>query len=488
MPKTARIIAAAAALIAAFLPAGAEGQAASANSQTAVTLAQALDEAASSGADLALVERNLGIARLQRSLDLAKQGFSLSASGAYTMSEALGDDSSSARQSLISRAESAAGASLSSNSGLAQSASGSLAFSSPLTKATLSVSQTMPPVTASSSTQSSSLGLTATQTLWDGYLGGQFSATLAKSGLSLQGKELTAVQGRSAAVAKVKQAYVAMLAAQRDFDIKKKTLEKQSRLLAQVQAVYALQQVSAIDLKTAQINARSAEIDVATSDKTLRIANEKLAVIMGRASGERFSVADFEDPSLPAPSIDEAIRIGLEKRVDLAQAGISAKSSRIDASLARAQASPTVSLTGGAGLSVSWTATPLSETALSLGAKVALPILDSGTADFQAKVYEAQASLFDLQAETLKKTLSSDIRDYYESAVLLAEKIDLARQSADLAESQFELVKTQNDYGTATTQDLLAASVTAATAEALYGTARNSYLLAVLNLETAMGL
>lgn len=452
-------------------------------------MAQALDEAASSGADLALVERSLGVARLQRSLDLAKQGLSLSASGAYSLAEALGDDSSSARQTLISRAESAAaGSALSSYSGLAQSASGSLALSSPLTKASLSVSHSMPPVTAASSTQASVLGLTATQTLWDGYLGGQFAATLAKSGLTLQGKELAAVQGRSAAVAKVKQAYVAMLAAQRDLDIKKKTFEKQSRLLAQVQAVYALQQASAIDLKTAQINARSAEIDAATSDKALRIANEKLAVLMGRASGERFSVADFEDPALPASSIDEAIKIGLEKRVDLAQAGISARSSRIDASLARAQASPTVSLTGGAGLSVSWTATPLSETALSLGAKVALPILDSGTADFQAKANEAQAALYDLQAATLKKTLASDIRDYYESAVLLSERIELSRQSADLAESQFELVKTQNEYGTATTQDLLAASVTAATAEAAYGTARNSYLLAVLNLETAMGL
>jgi outer membrane protein TolC len=407
MTRRITILAAVMILLTALLPAGAE--------DAAVTMAQALAEAARAGADLALVDQNLGVAKLQRSLDLAKQGISLSASGAYSVAEAPGEDSSTALQSLISKAESASGSSIASNSGLAQSASGSLAFSSPLTKASLSVSQTIPPSTASSATQSSVVGLTASQTLWDGYPGGQFRATLEKSGLTLQGKELTATQSRSSAVAKVKQAYVTMLAAQRDLDIKKSTLDKQSRLLAQVQAVYALQQASAIDLKSAQINAKSAEIDVATADKTLRLANERLGVLMGRSPSDRFSVADFDDPALPAASIDEAIKIGLERRSDLAQAAVSAKSSRIDAALARAQGSPTVSLTGGAGLSMSWAAKPLSESALSLGAKVSLPILDSGAADLQAKLSEAQASTFDLQAAQLRKTLASDIRDYFET-------------------------------------------------------------------------
>ena len=58
----------------------------------------------------------------------------------------------------------------------------------------------------------------------------------------------------------------------------------------------------------------------------------------------------------------------------------------------------------------------------------------------------------------------------------------------DLAEAQFELVKAQNIYGTATLQDVFTASVTAATAEENYQTARSAYLGAVLQLSTAMGL
>jgi outer membrane protein TolC len=455
-----------------------------------ITMDMALNEAAASGDDQKLVAQNLGVARLQRSLDLAKQGLTVTASGAYTLADGLSQDTTTAQQSLIAKAESAStgGSSVASNQGLANSAQGSLALGTPLTKLALSASLILPPAAASSALPSSSIALTASQTLWDGYPGGQYKAALAKSGLTAQGKELAAMQGSSAAIGKVKQAYVAMLAAQRDLDIKKQVLDKQTKLLTQIQAVYKIQQASAIDLKTAQINARSAEIDVATADKTLRLANERLAVIMGRPGGERFAVADVPDPALPSGSIDEAIKIGLDKRTDLAQYELSAKSSLIDAALARAQAQPGLSLTGGVGFAQSWATAPLSADALSVGAKVTLPLIDSGAAGLQAKASEGQAAAYVLQAAQLRKTLSSDIRDYYETAQLLAEKIGLAKQSAELAESQFDLVKAQNTFGTATTQDVLTASVTAATAEVSYGSARNAYLLAELSLETAMGL
>jgi outer membrane protein len=456
-----------------------------------VTLSQALDEAASSGGDIALVGKTLAAARLQRSLDLAKQALTLSASGGYSLADGLGASATAAEQSLLGRASSAAagsGSAQTSNQGVAQQVQGSVSLGLPLTKVTLSASQGIPSSTAKDPSQSSVLGLTASQTIWDGYPGGQYQAALKKSDLTMQGKELTAVQGRSAALAKAKQAYITMLAAQRDLDVKKQVLDKQSKLLAQIQATYALKQASEIDLKTAQINAKGAELDAATADKTFRLANERLAVIMGRPAGSAFRVADVDEPELPAVDVDEAIRIGLSQRTDLAQYGLSARSARIDSALARAQSSPTLSLTGGAGLAVAWSGPSASSTALSLGAKVTLPLIDSGAAELQAKTSEAAASLYDAQAAQLRNTISSDIRDNYQTAQLLRQKIDLARQSAMLAESQFELVKTQNQYGTATVQDVLNASVAAASAEVAYGTARNSYLIAELVLETSMGL
>ena len=278
-----------------------------------------------------------------------------------------------------------------------------------------------------------------------------------------------------------------MLAAQRDLAIKKQVFSKQQSLLAQIQATFAIRQATAVDLKTAQVNARSAEIDVETAEKTLRLANERLAVVMGAKPDERFTVAELEDPAMPAASIDEAIAIGLQKRTDVAQLDINAKSSRISAALARAQAKPSVSLTGGAGMAIGWSPYQMAG-AVSVGAKVALPVFDSGVADLSAKTSEGQAALYGTQAAQLRKTLSSDIRDDFESAQLQLEKVGLAKDSMDLADAQFELTKAQNKYGTATLQDVLTASVTAATAEENYQTSKSAYLTAVLTLSTAMGL
>jgi outer membrane protein TolC len=470
-----------------------------------LTLQDALGAASASGDDFIIATSGLDVAKKQRALDLAKQGFSLSATGGYQLSDGLGNDGSAASsaltsydQGLISKAAAAStGASaISSYQGISQAPQGSLALSGPLTKATLSATQSIPvptpvdatnPPTTFNSPQYSVVGLNVAQTIWDGYPGYQYAATLQQSLLTYRGKELSTAQGLSAAVTKVKQAYIAMLAAQRDLEVKKQVLSNQQSLLAQIQATFAMRQATAVDLKTAQVNARSAAIDVETADKTLRLANERLAVIMGGQPDERFAVADLEDPAMPAASIDEAISIGLQKRTDLAQLDIDAKSSRISAGLARAQAKPNISLTGGAGMAIGWSPYQMAG-AISVGAKVALPIFDSGVADLTARTSEGQAALYDTQASQLRKTLSSDIRDDFESAQLQLEKVGLAKDSMDLADAQFELTKAQNKYGTATLQDVLTASVTAASAEEGYQTAKSAFLSAVLTLSTAMGL
>ena len=472
--------------------------AAAAGAWPVVTLAGALAAASAAGDDFTIAAGALDLAEKQRDLDLARQGLSLGVSGAYALADGIGQDSdpsaalASYGQGVISRAVGAStgGSPSSSYNGIAQAPQGSLSLSAPLTKATLSVAHSIPVPQPAAPTvaPSSVVGLTLSQTLYDGYPGGQYRAALEKSLLALQGKRLSAAQGNAAATTKVKTAYMAMLAAQRDLDIKRRVLAKQETLLGQIRAIFAIKQATAIDLKTAQVNARIAGIDAKTAEKTLRLANERLAVMMGRGPGDRFSVADLSETPMPAASVDEAIDIGLQRRTDVAQLDLNAKSSMIDSAVTLAQAKPAISLTGGLGAAVGWLPTPVLAGAVSLGAKVAMPVYDSGAAGLQAKVSAGQAALYGLQAAQLRKTLASDIRDYFEGAQLLAEKVGLAKDSMDMADAQFALVQAQNRYGTATVQDVLTASIAAATAEVAYQTAKSAYLGAVLQLSTSMGL
>ena len=473
-----------------------------------LSLDQAIAEAQGSGDDFAIAAGTLEVAKRQRAFDLSKQGLNVGLSGSYQLSDGLGRDGStgdalssaltSYDQGLISKAVTASlgSSAISSYAGVSQLPQGSLTLSGPLTKASLNFSQYVPVASPSDATTptptfstppTSVFGLNLSQTVWDGYPGFQYSGVLRQSLLAYQGKALANVQSLSSAVAKVKQSYVAMLAAQRDLEVKRQVLSKQELLLKQIQATYDMKQATAIDLKTAQVNAQSAAIDVEVAEKTLRLANERLAVIIGRKPDESFVVANIEDPRMPASSVEEAIDIGLKKRTDVAQLDLSARSSRISADIAAAQSRPTVSLVGGAGVAVGWSPYTVAG-ALSVGGKIGLPIYDSGAADRQSALNETQAALFDEQSAQLRKTIVSDIRDYFESARLQLKKVALAKDSMDLADAQFELEKAQNKFGTATVQDLLTASVTAMTAEVNYQTARSAYLTAVLQLSTAMGL
>jgi outer membrane protein TolC len=445
-------------------------------------LALCLGEAASKGDEAWILARTLDAARFQHAINAAKAGISLSASGGYSLDYGF-DDATLAKK---------AGAT--SGLGLRQGAAGSLSLargtqsaSNPFTKVSLSASHSFSPPSVDASPVSS-VGLAVVQILWDGYPGGQTGAAVEKSILALRAKELAAAQGRSAAAAKVKLAYVAVLSAQRALAVRRSNQEKQNSLLSQMRAIYDLEQASAVDLASASINARSAELDVKSGEKDLRSARLRLANLMGRPGDTPFSVAEIEEPALPAATLDEAIAAGLAKRADAAQLELARRSAAIDLAVARAQAGASVSLSAGIDAIIDWGSETNSGEAANLGVKLGMPVLDAGSSRNFIEACSAQVEIYDAQARQLARAIAADIRDYYETALIQADRVDLAKSSMELARAQFEVIRTQNQFGTATNQDMLTASVAAATAEAAYATARSAYLTAVIQLETAMGL
>jgi outer membrane protein len=123
-----------------------------------------------------------------------------------------------------------------------------------------------------------------------------------------------------------------------------------------------------------------------------------------------------------------------------------------------------------------------------LGLRLSLPVLDGGAADAQAASSQSLIAVYETQLQQLKLSIAADIRDAWWTVGIQEQKVELARQGTELYAAQLALVRTQNSFGTATNQDLMTAAVNAANAEATYASAKNSYLLAVLALETAMGL
>lgn len=332
------------------------------------------------------------------------------------------------------------------------------------------------------------IGFTLTQTLWDGYPGGQLKATIDKSGLTVQGKALSTDLSQKALAASVKKAYYGVLGYQRALDLQRSIQGKQEALLKQIQATYDLKTASLLDLKGAQYGAHAAEVAAKLADHNLRLAKIRFANMLNLPGDSSFDLAELPEPGMPAFSADEAVARGLANRADLAQYDLSIKSSMVDLALAKSANDITVALIGGANLAADFSS-PSFHSAQSLfaGLKISLPLIDSGAAMEQVRNVEQQLATLRFQQQSARLGAAADIRDAYESLSLQLEQLAVAKETADWYDMKLAVVRSQVEHGTANNQDLLTAATDAATYQTAYLTARNNSLAAAAQLQSVMG-
>ncbi len=469
---------------------GAVAQAASPSPLTAgptpegpvVSLQQSIDEAMANGDDNHLLIANLALGRSQHLENVSHNSWGLSglAGAGYNLP---GGDSG-----VLSAKES----SLSTITSSTQGAQVGVGVNGPLTSVAVSVSPWEPSVVPYGTTipgptgdTYGGVGVNLTQTLWNGYPGGPTQATVDKSLLAFQGKQLSTDSGKLGIILRVKQAYYAMLTAQQNLDVTKQIAAKQDALLSQIQAVYQLKQASEVDLKTAQINAQSAHVDVENADHGLRIARIQLALLMGRPMESDFSVVTPPTTPLPASSLPEAISLALTHRTDFQQLELSRKSNQVDLALARGQATPSVSVTGGVSQYVDYNSRQA--WLVNAGVKVAMPILDAGAVKNLVDAAQKQDEIFMVQERQLQKSIAAAIQNDWENIQILNERTEVARLTAENDDLLVEVYRIQSQNGSASTQDLLTASVNAASAHTTYVQAQSNAQLAVLQLLSDMG-
>jgi outer membrane protein TolC len=368
-----------------------------------------------------------------------------------------------------------------------QTISGSLVLSGPTTSLSLVGDQLLASVPPIGNYSQTVVGLNLAQTVWDGYPGGIAKAAVQQGFLGLQNAELAADANQTTLLYQIKQAYYTMLSAQRNLAVFAQNLELQKSALEQEQTLYDLQQAEDVDLQTAKINEKSAEIDLRGGQQAVASARKALANIVGLPAGEVFSVAETADPQIPAQSLDEALATALDKRVELKELDVSRKIAGIQLALIKAQTSPTVSLSGGGYMFLDNLAAT-SANAVSLGVKLGMPILDSGSAAYQKEANRYQSGVLDSQDDQLRRGIALEVENAFESVQLQTDKLGLSKLAADNSVGQYNLKKIQRQYGTATNQDVLAAAVNMVNANNAYAAARNALELAILQLQNAMGL
>jgi outer membrane protein len=446
------------------------------DSSPTLTLSQCVDTALANGDEIAIIGQNLGISKAQYEQAVAANSLALKGSAGYGVSEATGDNT------LISSYASQTGVSVTNE--LPQSLQAALALSGPMTSVSLGGAYILPLL--GTFTDSSLVSLGVSQTLWDGYPGGTAKATVEKSFLSLRVKQLTSDADRASLVYQVKQAFLTMLASQRTIAVKREILANQESSLREMEAAFKFQKANAVDLQTARINVKSAQVDLRDEQDALSTARISLANLMGVSIEREFTVEEIEESPALTISLQEAIAKGLEQRYELKKIALNLKATVIDLALIQGQKTPTVSVSGAAYLmfgNLAQTHAVAASATLSVG----MPILDAGSAQHKVEENRCQSALYSRRESQTQRSIRLEIEKAYHSLKTQSEKLDLAKLQAENAEAYYQVEKTANQYGTVTNHDVLTASVDAANARVAYAKARSDVLLAVLALQNAMG-
>lgn len=453
--------------------------------QKVLTLEQCLASALSKSDSGAILQKNLDISQAQYYEIIAKNSLSLTGGLGGGATGGLGSDA------LLSYNATTVGTPVDYTTAIPLSYMGSLSLNGPSTSLSISGGGAFSTV-GKTGIGASSFALSLSQNVWDGYPGGVARANVRQGLLNFQNAEFAAEANKLTLAYQIKQAYYSMLNAQRKIDVDAQNVDLQKSALEQEQVLYNLQQAVDVDLQTAKINLKSAEVDQKTDLIALVSARKALANLVGLKAGEDFTVAETADPKVSIQSLEEAIATGLDKRVELKELEVSRSIAAVQLGLIKAQTSPTVALIGTSywlnALNAETVTSEQNAFTIYLGGKIGLPILDSGSAEYQKEANRYQDSVYDLQDDQLHRSISLAIENDYEAVQLQTEKLELAKLTSENSVGQYNLKKVQRQYNTATNQDVLAAAVNMVNASTALAASRNALELAILQLQNDMGL
>ena len=434
-----------------------------------VTLTQAVSQALTGGPDMRISRANLGIARAQYDDSASANGVGVTGSVGYDRSPFKGLSPTGQAFQFTQ-----------------DSFQGGLTLSAPLST-TVSLTGTHSLVEITPIQQSTNVALTASASLWDGYPGGQALGAARVAAYALRGTESVESANQKTIVYSVKQVYYTLLGQQRQISILVNTLAQRDAELAKTRAMFDAQSVSRIDLQQAQVNRLQADLDLKKARGVLEVDREQLSNLLGWPADREYEVAEVED--LPVPSLDvgAAVKAALASRDDFRQIELSLQSGEVSLELKKALASPTVSVNTGVSWTENWT-DALNRTTVNAGVSIKAPVIDAGSLGAQIREASLQKERLRAQQDQLASSITAGVKSAVYSLQDLLARVELARQSLELAQDQYDLTELEFGTGVSSNLDVLAASVTLTTAKVALAAARSSAQLGVLALQSAMGM
>ena len=336
--------------------------------------------------------------------------------------------------------------------------------------------------------QVSSLSLSGSQTVFDGYPGGRAAGAVQQAEADYRISQVAYDAALKSALYLVKQAYYTLLGDQSTVVQRQAIAEQAAENLTLYKGLLIAQKATKLDVLQVQIALTQAQLDVRTAQNTVVTDRKKLSEAIGWQLEKQYAVADTPLPDLPTLGAEDALKTAFQNRSELLTLEQNIAAANIALSLQKSQYMPVVSLKASVGIGQDWTAN-VNTGAFTAGVSIALPPLyDGGLQSAAVQQAASQVSSYQVQQAQQGQSIAIDVQNALFAVTDARDRNDLAVQSLQQAQGQYDLQKAKLAVGLGTILDELTAFSALVTARVGLEQAKTTYLLSVLNLYNVMGL
>ena len=299
---------------------------------------------------------------------------------------------------------------------------------------------------------------------------------------------------RQSVILTVKQRYFELLKAQELVKVYEMAVDAAERQLERTEAMYELGSVAQADVYKARVNLGQQRINLINQRNMVEIARANLNVAMGREPTAPLFIMEYEaaDDSV-SYTLEEAARIALERNPEIQAMESRLRASRLGIRVARANFLPSF------GLSVTYSrdnefldkvlTTQLDrDYSVIMGVSMSFNLFN-GLAD-KAEL-DRQYTSYAIAEENLRETKRNVLADVRRAYLNLKAYREIARLNEDnlkSAEEDLRLAEERYRLGSGTLLEVIDAQVALNRARATYVSSRYDALIALAQLQAAMGI
>ncbi len=320
------------------------------------------------------------------------------------------------------------------------------------------------------------------------YTGGKEWSALRQAKHMIEAGELGKNITKEDVVLAVSHAYMGMLKIQEEKEIKEADLKRAEEWSRVASARFRVGEVTKSAVLRADAETAGIQADLSRVNKELRIAEDRLARLIGLQSG--FDITEPPQKQVPSGMVEDLILTALNKRRDYLKSNAEVEIASEGVRYARGGFMPTLRLDG---VYSGRDQDPVSSAFFnkeSIFASITLtyPIYEGGLRVAEVREAESKFREAGLKRLNLAKEIELEIRDASYNIDAINSAIVFYRTQVSFAEENYNTVFKQYTYGLATNADVTDANSTLVTAQKSLSNSTIDLQLAIIELKKRMGL